>query len=166
MKQLYLELKARLEAQVPEINFIAMWNNQLQDLIDGKNYAFRQNAVLIEFVAPTPIGGVGNNVQMYEPLEVKLHIIHLQYDAKDGTMDNNLDVFDFKQKIYKAIQLFQGSKTSVFDRQSEEQDYDHSNLYHYIQSYFIALTDDAMPLPINGTDYEPPLTTEITPEVN
>ena len=84
----------------------------------------------------------------------------------DGTMDVNLDVFDFKQSVYKAIQLFQGDNTSVFDRQAEEQDYDHTNVYHYIQSYFCALVDNDMPLPIDGTEYEPPLTTAITPIIN
>lgn len=166
MKELYLEIKARLEAKVPAIKFIAMWNNQLSDTNDGKTYSFLMPAVFIEFITPTQIGSIGNNVQIYEPLEVKLHILHEQYDAMDGTMDVNLDVFTFKQDVFKAMQLFQGSKTSVFDRQSEDQDYDHTNIYHYIQSYFCALTDSDMPLPIDGSDYEPPLTTEITPEVN
>lgn len=166
MRALYLAIKAQLLLKVPTINFIAMWNNQLQDLMEGKNYSFRQNAVLIEFVAPTQIGGVGNNVQVYEPLEVKIHIIHRQDDAGDGTMDCNLDVFDFKQQVYKALQLFQASNTSVFDRQTEEQDYDHTNLYHYIQSYMIAMVDNDMPLPINGTENEPPHTAKITPEID
>lgn len=166
MKQLYLAIKAQLQAKVTAIKFIAMWNNQLMDLEEGKNYSFRLPAVFIEFVSPTQIGGVGNNVQIYEPLEVKLHIVHEQYDAKDGTMDNNLDVFTLKQDVYKAMQLFQAANTSVFDRQSEEQDYDHTNIYHYIQSYFCAMVDNDMPLPIGGTEYEPPLTTEITPEVD
>ena len=166
MKELYLAIKAQLLLKVPSIKFIAMWNNQLMDLTDGKNYSFRMPAVFIEFVSPTPIGSIGNNVQIYEPLEVKIHILHEQYDAKDGTMDCNLDVFTFKQSIYKALQLFQAANTSVFDRQSEEQDYDHSNIYHYIQSYMIAMVDNDMPLPIDGTENEPPHTTEITAEID
>lgn len=166
MKQLYLAIKAQLQSKVPTIRFIAMWNNQLMDTNDGKNYSFLMPAVFVEFVSPTQIGGVGNNVQVYEPLEVKIHILHEQYDAQDGTMDVNLDVFEFKQTVYKALQLFQASNTSVFDRQTEEQDYDHTNIYHYIQSYFCAFVDNDMPLPIDGTEYAPPLTTEITPELD
>lgn len=166
MNDLYLAIKAQLFAKVTGLNYVAMWNNQIADLEDGKNYSFRENAVLVEFVSPTQIGGVGNNVQVYEPLEVKLHIIHRQEDAGDGTMDVNLDVFTFKQNVYKAMQLFQAPTTSVFDRQSEEQDYDHTNIYHYIQSYFCAFVDTSMPLPIDGTEHEPPLTTEITPEID
>ena len=166
MKQLYLALKARIESKVTEVRFIAMWNNQLNDTVDGKTYSFLMPAVFFEFVSPIQIVGVGNNIQVHEPMEVKAHIIHEQYDAMDGTMDVNLDVFVFKQQIYKALQLFQPAMSSVFDRQSEEQDYDHTNIYHYIQSYFIAYIDNDMPLPIDGTEYEPPLTTEITPIID
>lgn len=166
MKQLYLAIKAQLQAKVPAIKFIAMWNDQLRDTNDGKNYSFRMPAVFVEFVLPTQIGGVGNNIQVYEPLEVKIHILHEQYDAQNGTMDVNLDVFDFKQSVYKALQLFQAANTSVFDRQSEEQDYDHTNIYHYIQPYMIAMVDNDMPLPIDGTENDPPHTTEITAEIN
>lgn len=166
MTALYNALKAQIQSKAPSIKYISIWNNQLDNLVDGKEHVFLTPAVLFEFVPSIPIGGIGNNVQIYERLNVRAHIVDFELDAKDGSMEKNVTIFDIKQEVYKALQLFKCDGSGIFDRQSEEPDYNHSNIYHYIQDYFTSWVDQDLPLPIGGIEVEPPFATEITPEID
>ena len=163
MKSLYLAIKAQLELKLSiQLNYIHIWNNQLDNLEDGKEYLWRFPAVFIEFGNEMPTNSIGNNVKIYDPLEIRIHICHEQLDAGDGTYEQNFDVYTLKQNVYKALQLFQTSGSGVFDRQGEEQDYNHTNVYHYVQRYMTSYIDNDLPLPIGGIEMLPPLTTNIT----
>jgi hypothetical protein len=168
MKELYLAIKARLEAVLLDddnnqiAKFIHIWNNQLSWMAQGKEYSFGFPAIFIEFVNPSEIQYVGNGVQVYDPLDINVHICHEYYDAADGTMEQNLEVFVLKQKVLAALQKFHCDGSGTFTREGEEQDYDHPNYYHFIQRYRTTWIDKSMEEPVDGYDIDPPLTTEIT----
>ena len=160
MRTLYTLIKAQL-ALLTTIKHIAVYNDQL-GLVDDRNSAsYDYPAVFIEMVTDIPARSVGNGVQLYEPLDIRIHIVYQQLDSQLGTLDENLDVLDFKQTVYQNLQGFEPNGASTFFRVSEVQDYQHTNIYHYIVTFRTTYLDAAMILPVGGVPAVLPLTGEI-----
>ena len=170
MKQLFREIYDQLSTLKDLQNnpaYIRMWNNQLQLLEDGKMEMFQTPALFIEFVTAntnTLVGGEG--VQLYEPLYINIHVLYWQMDASgaltgDGTFEQNLDVFDFKQTVYRTLQKFKTTKGVSMVRVSEKQDYEHAGVYHFIQSYVTNWVDELMQEPVDGGETIPPLALQL-----
>jgi hypothetical protein len=147
MKTLFNNIKAKLLAEVPELKQVALWNGQLTDanIKSDTNgmpiYAFPFPCVFVKFNVPPEITQLGMGVQMHDPLDIDIHIGHYQLDAGDGTMDQNVDVLDFKQDIFKALNKFCPVGAGSFTRINEIQDEDHTAIYHYIQTYRTSYVD-------------------------
>lgn len=169
MKQLYLDIKARIELKVPEIKFIDMWNSQADQLEGAQSrikegghdggaefYPFQTPAVFIEFVNPNPPKQLGNGARIFDPLIVRLHILHQLFDAGDGTKELNLLVFDLKQKLYKYLARFEPAQSVAMFTSGESQDYTHTNIYHYIQEYTTNWIDFDNEKPVDGITKAPP----------
>lgn len=161
MKQLFLDIKAHLLAQVPELAFIQMFNNQFELIESQETYSFPFPCCFIEFLADNPVQQLGNGVQIYDPLTVRIHIGHDFYNAIDGTQEQDLEVFDLKQKVFKALNKFEPNGATVFIRFSETQDTNHTNVYHFIQDYKTNYVDWDRSEPINPTASTPPITLTI-----
>jgi hypothetical protein len=171
MKQLFLEMRDRLAnltntAGLPM--YIRMWNGQAELLWNGQMQLFQMPAVFFEFVTATIdtlVGGEG--IQMYNPVHINVHILHWQLDAQggqysgDGDFEQNLDVLDFKQTIYKRLQKFETSKGTPLVRISETADYRHAGVYHFIQTYQTTWIDEDMQEPVDGVEWNSPMTAEV-----
>lgn len=162
---LYTAIKAQIKTEVPECKFIAMWNNQVERLQEGKDYSFLTPAVLIEFPVDAPCDQVGNGVRVFDPYPIIFHIVDNRLDNYDGTMEENFEVFRVKQKVYKAFQLFKTPGSSSFNCTSEGADNDHNNVYHFLQTFTTTWTDRQQNLPVGGYEDLPPHTTTITPVI-
>lgn len=161
MKALYLAIKAQLDAKVPGL-FIHIFNNQF-DLTENKEmYSFPYPAVFVEFINDQPIEQLGGGYQIYNPLTVRIHIAHDFYNNSDGTMEQNLLIFDVKDSVYKALQKFEPAGAVQFIRTSETQDYDHTNIYHFIQDYTTNYVDQNASEPVNGVLSGAPITLQLT----
>lgn len=171
MKILFLALQQFLLSHLTgwRVNYIRIWNNQLQDMIDGTfvaeaatyNEAGVTPFIFVEFVSPMNINTLGNGDQVYEDLYIKLHFIFDFRDAQDGTMEQNLQVLDFSEDVYFALQDWMPSIITInsidytvpvgsFMRVAEDQDFDHSNLYHFVQTYKTNFIDSKRNRPIQG----------------
>lgn len=140
--------------------YVRMWNNQADFLLAGRMELFQMPAFFIEFTTASTLGVMaGEGVQLYDPVVVRIHILHWQLDANgnfiDGGFEQNLDVFDTKDKVYKLLQKFKPSKGSPMNRSSEVQDYNHPGVYHFIQEYLTTWTDELMQEPVGGTQTGP-----------
>ena len=64
MKQLFLDIKAHLLAQVPELAFIQMFNNQFDLIESQETYSFPFPCCFVEFLADNYVNGaqVNNHV--------------------------------------------------------------------------------------------------------
>lgn len=145
-----------------------MWNNQLERLLNGEQDDIAliaeigdQPAIIVQFVSPFTIEQLGNGVEIYQNLIVRLHILHQFYNANDGTMDQDLVVLDIAEDVYRAFDDWMPSTmviggvtydipVGVMNRQSETLDDDHDNVYHFIQDYMTNWVDSANNRPING----------------
>lgn len=162
MKQLFLDIKTQLLAKVPEVTFVQMWNNQFNDLEEGSVYSFPFPCIFIEFVNENEIKQLGQGYQIYDPLTVRVHIGHDFYNNTDGTMEQDLAVMDLKQKVYKALQKFEPTGAVQFIRYSESQDYNHTNIYHFIQDYKTNYIDSYRTEPVDGVQSSAPIYLDLT----
>lgn len=161
MKKFFQALYAQIMT-VEGVVHCRMWNNQLERVMKGEMQLFDMPAVFIEFITSDTNGSsMGGGVQIFNPVIFKLHILHKQYDAGDGTFEQNLDVYDLKDLIYKKVYKLQPGLTDETNpigsciRISEEQDYQHHIVYHYIQTYQTTFVDFGMEEPVNGIEWSP-----------
>lgn len=144
--------------------FVDVWNNQLELAEQQQQYSFPLPASFIEILNVQEPKQLGDGVQLYDQLIVRLHIVHEQLDAGDGTMERNLDVFDLTQKTFKHMQGFEPDKASAFFRVNEERDYYHTNVYHFMQDYKTTYLDDSAQRSTDGFSIK--LTPKITTQYN
>jgi hypothetical protein len=144
--------------------FVDVWNNQLELAEQQQQYSFPLPASFIEILNVQEPKQLGDGVQLYDQLIVRLHIVHEQLDAGDGTMERNLDVFDLTQKTFKRMQGFEPDKASAFFRVNEERDYYHTNVYHFMQDYKTTYLDDSAQRSTDGFSIS--LTPKITTQYN
>lgn len=162
MKDLFLAIQTRITTLVPEITYVRIFNNQFENAVNENNtYDFPMPCVFVEFENVNEPKQLGAGFQIYEPLYVKLHLGVNELDSSDGNLDQNLNIFDLKDKLYKAMQKFEPNKASIFIRSSEEQDYDHTNIYVWKQTYRTTYIDGLMEEPQNPT-YTTPEDTDLT----
>lgn len=165
-KALYTAIKNQVIAEIPEIQFIAMWNNQVEDMQEGKGYSTGLPALFIELPATAQCDVVGNNVRVFDPLPLVFHLVDNRLDNMDGTMEENFEVFTLKQKVKAKFQLFKTNGSGVFNCTSESADNYHNNIYHFLQEFTTTWTDCHDNLPVGGTEDEGPHTAEITPVID
>lgn len=168
MKELFLLIQAKLisvlQADYPEI-YIRVWNNQFSDLTSDDAgsliYPFPFPCVFVEFITDE-IQQLGQGYQIYDPLTIRLHIGYWELDSIDGNMEQNLNVFDFKQKIFLGLNKFQCAGSGIFVRGREEQDYSHKGIYKYIQDYETNYVDQIAAEPVGGVENTPPVELDLT----
>lgn len=128
---------------------VAVWNNQIQRMIDGTGETMPQPALYIEMVYQDwqmlALGIKTNDIIW------RLHICHRQEDAGDGTMDQNLDVFDLRDQVLDKFTLFKPTNSGSLNYYEEEQDFEHTNIYHYIVS-FMGIYTETKGSPLDPTD--------------
>ena len=153
MKALIQAVKARL-ATVPDFKTIRVFNNQFELLESGEYEGVFCNAAFIEIINDQPAIQLGRGYQLFDPIIVRIHIGHEFYDGDN--MDEDLDVFDLKDKVYQVLQKFEPDGAVAFCRTAEGQDYDHANVYHYIMDFTTNYIDGLMKEPVNGVQSIPP----------
>jgi hypothetical protein len=136
------------------VQFVQLWNNQLESLKAKDTeanimYSFSLPALFVEFLN-LETEQLGNGIQLYVNLLIRIHILHRQEDAGDGTLEQNLAVFDLRDAVQLALQSFRPAGASEFIRQKQEMDYNHNNVYHYIMDYGCTYIDTITNEPIKG----------------
>ena len=133
--------------------YARIWNNQLRSEHNGKLYDFQKPAAFVEVIAPVQFQEIGMNFRSAD-LGINIHIVHDFYNA-DGTMDENLTVFDIRDQVVRTLSQFKPSGCGLMVSVNESQDFDHDNLYHYIVGFMTNFTDSiASPYDPNNSKYE------------
>lgn len=157
MKQLLLDIKARLTSQITDLRYCAIYNGQPEKIKNNETdengyYPFDSPACFIEAVNPNEIAQLGNGVQIYDPLTIRIHIYYVELDSMDGYLDENKSVFDFKQKVYLALQKYQFNGAATMVRNAENLDYNHDNVYIYTVDFITNYIDQAASEPVGGQE--------------
>lgn len=140
IKDVYLDIRSRVVA-MQQFNYVRIWNNQLQQVRDGKLELFQYPACFIEVIPPAEYNPLGGGYSQGD-LTVKFHIVHEEYDTMDGNMEENVNVFAFRDAIIAKFTNFQPVFCSSMMKSAEIQDYEHDNLYHYMVDFRTAFIDD------------------------
>jgi hypothetical protein len=147
--EFFTEIKNRLNDLLPNL-YVRLWRNQFAELENGDNYSFPFPCCFIEFMSDYDIKTLGNGVQVYEPMTVRLHIGSFEPDNGFGTLDENTNIMLLKQQIFTTLQKWQSTKSGIFNRNNEIMHTEHDQVSVWVQDYKCVLIDDTMREPING----------------
>ena len=147
--EFFTEIKNRLNDVLPNL-YVRLWRNQFAELENGDNYSFPFPCCFIEFMSDYDIKTLGNGIQVYEPMTVRLHIGSFEPDNGFGTLDENTNIMLLKQQIFTTLQKWQSTKSGIFNRNNEIMHTEHDQVSVWVQDYKCVLIDDTMREPING----------------
>lgn len=147
MGPLINELLTKLRTISP-VAFASVWNNQLNDLEQGDSWSFPDFSVFVELDS-SQLMDIGGDAQGSD-INVTLHLVRTgMYNGNPvnrDVMDEALTIFDFRDAVVVGLRRFKPTKGSIFVKTAEAQDYDHTNVYHYVLTYkthYIDLTEVA-----------------------
>lgn len=117
---------------------VDIWDDQLNREVDASGYTFPTPACFLEMKQiSSKEMGMGYNLIDYE---VIFHIIDNQLN-RPGVLDQNLKVFILRDLVKHKFQLFQPKQMGTLMFIKDEQDYTHTNTYHYKETFKGALID-------------------------
>ena len=131
---------------------------------EGKIEGFPMPCAFVEMSNPTNHQQLAQGFTQSDLL-VRIHIGADQYDAGDGTMEQNMTIFDLRDQIVKALTYYQPAKCGRMMKVSENQDFEHTNMYHYIVEFTMGFVDSEGDNTAAEIDYGPPTTLEIDPTI-
>lgn len=136
--------------------FVAVYNNQFEDLLDGKTYSFATPSVLVEVPPFQPVT-LGMNVKQAD-LVWRIYIADRQEDAEDGTMDQNLEVMGLRDAVIVALTGYKPTNCTGLFQVNDEQAAKHNNIYVYKLEFKCGFIDTkGSPLdPDSGQQYAGP----------
>ena len=131
IQELYTNLNTYIQAEVPAIQHIALWNNQIKRINQESVFAFP--ALFIAF--PT--------VQYLDyPNGQQLADINVEFYLCTNTLDaESLEMFTVADTLHKALQNYSATNTGPFSRHSLNTDTDHENIYTLIINYTCTAVD-------------------------
>jgi hypothetical protein len=148
--------------------FCHIWNNQFDGEVDddgNKKYSIPLPAALIEILNPQPRADIGLGITAGD-ITFRIHIGMEQLDAGDGTMEQNLAIFTLRDALITLLTDFMPTACSEMQLISEEQDYSHTNFYHYILDFRTHFIDSKGDQTTTQQAYGPPVTLDIVAGFN
>jgi hypothetical protein len=131
MKQLFVQLLNILKG-LNTFRFVAVYNNHI-DRLNLSLISFGTPAVFVE-LQQADIQPLQNGMSSWDLL-IRIHICDFQLDAGNGTLDQNLTVFKYRNLIRKSFVQQFIQTCGPIQADNDYQDYQHGNLYHYIQCF-------------------------------
>lgn len=135
-------------AEISDFRMIRIWNNQINYEKDGQLYNFPKPAAFLEVINDPIYEQLGLGFQSSD-VGWRIHICHEFYDAQDGSFEQDLPIFDLRDKVVAKLSLFEPTACGPLTRVAETQDYEHDNIYHYIIEFVCNFIDS------KGSPYDP-----------
>lgn len=132
-KEIYIALKQEIESNLPKLKKVALFNNQFEN--ESVENPFEYPCCFLQF-SPVNFKDLTMGVQQ---VEITL-TTHLGFESYK---DEDVDVLDLKQELYKVVQRFQylNGNMSMFTRIAERPNYDHNNIQVYETDYKFTVKD-------------------------
>ena len=131
LKGVFQEVLAYISENT-SIEYTRVWNDQLNLMERGEIYSFPNLACFLEIdlqKSSLSSGIVGGDIVM------RFHLVHTELDAGDGTMEQNLTVFGYRDELIDKLMYHEFLGCSGLQLVGERPDYTHSNVYHYILEF-------------------------------
>lgn len=127
-------------AAVPGVEFVDLWNNQVQTINGGSAFPFA--AVFIEFEA---VEWKQQNLGARRgALAVRLHVVTRAVSThghKDPRINEALAVFDLLDAINAAMQGLRGENFSGFMLTTSATNHDHAEIVENVERYVCGVQD-------------------------
>ncbi|MDQ2718230.1 MAG: hypothetical protein M3Z26_00510 [Bacteroidota bacterium] len=127
--------------------YARIWNNQIKEEENGKLYDFPKPSAFLEIINEAKYDEIGCGFQSCD-LGIRVHFVHEFYNA-EGTFEQDLLIFDLRDSLVSLLSFYTPTGCGPMIRTGESQDYNHSNLYHYIIDFITNFTDS------KGSAYDP-----------
>ncbi len=120
--------------------YTRVWNKQVRNEIEGKTYSYPKPAAFLEIISPATYQVIG---QMYRNADIsfRVHLVHEFYDAQDGTMEQDLAIFDLRDQVIALLTGYAPTGCGPLNCMVEGQDDDHDNVYEYLLDFVANFTD-------------------------
>ena len=126
---------------------VAVFNEQIKREKDGSGYLFQKPAFFLEVLNSEPrplMSGVSETEQTW-----RVHIVAQEFDATDGTLDQNLSIFEYRALVKTWLKSFTPTNCGAFIDSGEQQDRSHTGVYVYILDFKNTFID------VSGSPYDP-----------
>lgn len=138
-KDHYINLKKQIEYYLPEIKYIALWNNQFARsngtrTDERKEHAFNYPCVFIQYHSPE-FRQLSLGIQEFD-IEITSHL------GFKSLLTEDTKILELKEKLYYVMQRFQSDNWARLSRVNEEWDFDHDNVSVLKTQYHTRGMDD------------------------
>ncbi|CAB4130988.1 hypothetical protein UFOVP129_41 [uncultured Caudovirales phage] len=125
-----------------------IWNSQLDFMEDGSGYLFPRPAAFVEVLPTKYVTMSLDGVRWAEEVVFRVHLIHDIYNL-EGFYDEDLTIFDLRDRVlahYKnpsnpGLSIYSPTDCGPLSCVYEQQDFRHTNVYHYIMDFSCNFTD-------------------------
>ena len=135
---------ATLQVQNQDLQTVLLstriFNNQIKRQKDGKEYAIALPAAFVEVVNNNQFNHLLNGVNESD-IVFRVYFTHWFTDAQDGTLDQDLLIFDLRDSIIRCLSDFRPTACGNMVLTAEGQDYDHGDVYVYVLEFTTGFTD-------------------------
>lgn len=122
-----------------------VWNNQVDKMKEGNNQYEPLPAFYLEYLSDSEFNMIGAGYLASDPVW-RVHIVHENYnnaDAVGTTFEQDLIIFELRDKVLKELQLFKPPGSGPLTYIGEQPSYDHDNVYEYIVDFTAHFIDDS-----------------------
>lgn len=162
--QIFLDIKNRLEDPAPYFKypdsmnvtktgkFVYMWNDSVNRLRKGKWAGVTPMLVFIELLT-IDVGQYSNGVREF-PMTLRMHILDKFFNSTDDLVnfDQDLRIFEFKDWVFKMLEMFKPTKCGVMTLSREEPPRQHDMIVEYIQEYKFIYVNSLVDQPIDSIE--------------
>lgn len=120
--------------------FCRIWNNQFRYMEDQTIESFPFPCSFVEVVMPQTHSQLSAGYTESD-VTFKIHLGAVEYDAIDGTLEQNTSIFTLRDSVVAALTYYAPRGCGPLMKISEEQDYEHTNVYHFILSFQCGFID-------------------------
>jgi hypothetical protein len=140
LKQLYDDIRNELKLITNDdgsqtFKYFGIWNNQLRSIRGEKNdwISIQYPSIFTEIIVKD-IEQQGCKHQLWN-IDVNFHVVDDFYNNVDGNFEENTRVFDTNDKLWHHMQNIKIPMCALLVGSEQTQEFDHDNVYHYIQSF-------------------------------
>lgn len=140
LKQLYSDIKTELSSILndggePLFKYVGIWNNQLRSIKAEKNdwIGITYPAIFTEIIV-TDIEQQACKHQLWN-VNINFHIVDDFYNNIEGGFEENTQIFDMNDKLWEHMQNIKIPMCALLVGNAQGQDFDHTNVYHYVQQF-------------------------------
>lgn len=119
--------------------YARVWNNQIRYETDGTLYNFPKPAAFVEVVSPATFEILGQGFSSSD-ISFRIHLTHENYN-NEGTFEQDLAIFDLRDRVRALLTAYRPTNCGPLNCMSEQQDFEHTNVYHYILDFVCNFTD-------------------------